>query len=324
MTRLNGYIDLEKLLNIPPCEDEFEVLSGCAERVNLSNNAVVKRVRNNQILFWFYYNGEKYYFKYDFLTNPLTELIVEELAHDYGIPCISYDLASVGNRKGVISKNYKVKGAKYISGKKILEDFYLQENPNPKDIIESEMEGDYAKAYPKRVKVYMNTLQGIWVALEYRYKDNDDMQIIVSNLMRKIVDLFIFDTLTGQVDRHCTNWEIVEYSNGVVDLQPIYDNARAVMVHPPDGAGSLTVDRYDVSLKTYLSDFFATSSNEFINAFLDKIWIINDDNILSALKRVEEKTGVVISDSEKELWQKRFKVYREFFESYLGLGSKRG
>ena len=110
MDRINGFIDVDKLLDIPRKEiyDVTELL-----KFILKNNNTVKickRRMNAQFVFSFVYNGETYYFKFDSLVSPCNELMFYYL----GIDSVSYDIAKLGVYEGVISKDFKEKGAKYI------------------------------------------------------------------------------------------------------------------------------------------------------------------------------------------------------------------
>lgn len=114
MDRINGFIDVDKLLDIPKKEiyDVTELL-----KFILKNNNTVKvckRRMNAQFVLGFDYNGETYYFKFDSLVSPYNELMFYNLALDMGIDSVSYDIAKLGVYEGVISKDFKEKGAKYI------------------------------------------------------------------------------------------------------------------------------------------------------------------------------------------------------------------
>ncbi len=159
--------------------------------------------------FSFEYNDETYFFSFDGRSEEISSLIVEEICKDLEVPCVSYDLAKIGNLRGLVSKNFKKQNAKYILGKDILVDAYI------KDI-----------SYNEELLLY-NNLEDIWAALEERYSAREDMPAIVEKLMNRIVDMFLIDILTGQADRGPNNWMIVEYDDGSVDLQPLFDNVRA-------------------------------------------------------------------------------------------------
>lgn len=126
MIRNKGYINLCEILNIPDdnyleSQDAFKQL--CFKLVE-SKSAVITKVKAGiKLIFHFQYNGEVYYFKYDSIIEPYNELVTEEICKHLGVESISYDLASLGDIKGVISKNFKKANANYISGKDILKDY---------------------------------------------------------------------------------------------------------------------------------------------------------------------------------------------------------
>lgn len=70
------------------------------------------------------------------------------------------------------------------------------------------------KGLISKCNIYLNNLEDIWITLEEYYDRNLDYQNVVSKVMQKIVNMFIFDILIGQVDRDATNWWFIEYPNG--------------------------------------------------------------------------------------------------------------
>lgn len=101
MTRTKGFIELDEMLQ--------EI--GVDTRVTrfIKESPKVNVIHDNQmsLVFSFDYHGETYYYKFTNAKNssPYNELVAEELAKDFGIPCVSYDLAVLGDiREGNISK----------------------------------------------------------------------------------------------------------------------------------------------------------------------------------------------------------------------------
>lgn len=176
--------------------------------------------------------------------------------------------------------------------------------------------GELNEYYERKNKgVINNNLEKIWFALEDRYKDRGNMQEIVKNIMKKIIDVFILDIITGQVDRNATNLEIVEYEDGTVDLQPIFDNGRAMLNDPMSTTVCLTVDHdYWRNLSDVIERFYLFSSSEFNGLLLNCLWVIENENIKSILDRVEEKIGCKLDDKLRDLYLLRFKIYYEFLQ----------
>ena len=293
MERINGFIDVDKLLDIPKKEiyDVTELL-----KFILKNNNTVKickRRMNAQFVFSFDYNGETYYFKFDSLVSPYNELMFYNLALDMGIDSVSYDIAKLGVYEGVISKDFKVPGAKYISGRKIL-------NIN---------HGQYFNKY--------NTLYDIWADLEDYFKDRSDRQDIVAKLMDKLVRIFIFDLLIGQEDRHPDNWGIVKYPNGEVDLQINLDNSRGLVDHPIMVKHQLRMDQDFMFTEDMIEKFQIVSSDEFSSILPNYLWVISRENILKTFVKIETQTGTVMPEELKNEYLKKFLIYYDFFDELL-------
>lgn len=150
----NGFIDLEELAKDPSW-------------INIpwkNNPSVVEEYGHSNIKYIFYYKEEIWIFKS--LQTPYAcyaELVAEELAKCFGIPCAFYDLAYSHNFAGggeVITKNFKVKNACYTSGFKIIAN-YLEKGLGITDELEFE-------------QLFDNSLEGIWNALEWRYLNREN------------------------------------------------------------------------------------------------------------------------------------------------------
>lgn len=76
MERKNGYIDLDKLFSENDTDISF--LNFTSEYINFN----------------FKINNQEYFFKYKKNISPYSELIAAELANDFGIKHVDYDLAS--------------------------------------------------------------------------------------------------------------------------------------------------------------------------------------------------------------------------------------
>lgn len=293
MDRINGFIDVDKLLNIP--KEEIYDVTELLKFLFKNNNtvAVCKRRMNSQFVLSFDYNGEAYYFKFDSFVNPYNELIFYYLTLDMGIDSLPYDIAKLGVYEGVISKNFKVPGAKYISGRKILNISH----------------GEYFNKH--------NTLEDIWADLEDYFKNRKDRQRIVAKLMDKLVRIFIFDLLIGQEDRHPDNWGIVKYPNGEVDLQINLDNSRALVDHPIMARHQLRMNNDDMYAEDMIENFLRVSSDEFSSVLPNYLWIISKENILKTFAKIEAQTGTLMPEELKNEYLKKFEIYYDFFDDLL-------
>lgn len=138
--------------------------------------------------------------------------------------------------------------------------------------------------------------------------------------------MFIFDILTGQVDRDATNWWLIEYPNGVLDLNPLFDNVRILILHhrlaleryPSVSKLLLTVNR-DIAryFEDNLEEFLKISENEFCETLFNSLWAISWKNIQKVFTRIEEKTGYPMSDELKQFYLKEFESQLNFItETY--------
>jgi len=281
MVRKEGFIDLDKelknkgvditsmdtILKSPMVKSEYEF-------------------EESSILLKLEYDNEISYFKYSDNVIPYNELVANELARDFGFDVVEYDLAVLGNRKGVVSKNFRKRDTTYITGEEILLDFgYSSLNDDS------------------------HNLENIWDALEYRYRDHNNKREIVEKLMGRVVSLFIFDILLCQNDRHSANWEIEE-SESKIDIAPIYDNERMLSYTGASAFLLMLADDEDRNLRKNLEAFFRVSSENFSNIIKNKMWIISDENLESIFRVIEDKTGYPMPQDIKDYYLKEFRFHR--------------
>ncbi len=295
MHRIDGFIDINEFLNIDQLSDfKASELLNYLKRANPTVN-IEKNNGVSQFVFSFIFNGEKYYFKYDSFASPYNELLAYFVANDLNISSVPYDLAKVGNFRGVISKDFKVVDAKYIQGAELLKQFY-----------------DDPKYWQ------YNNLEDIWDCLEEYYRNITNHREIIKELMYQLVKMFVFDILTGQVDRHGHNWGIVEYTNGKIELQPIIDNSRIFMDRPDLLVIQMNANKNNIFMADSLEYYLDVSSKEFRDLFKDSLWVISEENLVSIFSRIERQTNAKIPDEIKENYRLKFRDYYNFFERELG------
>lgn len=285
MRRIEGYIDVNEML-------KDNIISLDEKQLNTIN---YKGSCNTKIKFLFKYNNEEYFYKYKYNSIPYNELVASELLEDFGLPHVEYDLAIFNDCKGVISKNYKDKDFKYIPGEDILNDF--------------KKDNFFVEHY--------NNLDDIWDALEYRYKNHPNKREIISNIMNKIVKLYIFDIIACQSDRHSLNWEIKE-NNDTIDLAPIYDNEQILFKSGKNSFISITVEQYfhEMLFKS-IEKFQKVSAEKYIEFLKESLWIISAENLKSIFKRIENKTGYPMPDNYKNYYLSGYQNHREEIEKFL-------
>lgn len=298
MTRKEGFIELDKVLN----DIGLDEMSKLKEMKNNPNENpsinVTKYMENGSVSINFNYLGEQYFYKYYFNINPYNELLANELAKDFGLQNVEYDLAVLNNKKGVLSKNFRKDNTIYIKGADLLYEFWQDRHLDKH-----------------------NNLYDIWDALEYHYRNHSNKRAIIEYLMNKIVSIFIFDVINCQGDRNCLNWEIAESENNI-DIAPLYDNEFILSTTSYAIALSM-VNEIGDDLEDSLDMFLKESSIEYKNLLKEKMWIIENENLKSAFKRIEEKTSYPMPEDVKEYYLIEYEKHRNFLKKQLGIDERK-
>lgn len=253
--------------------------------IELDENMVTKRY--SMTLFDFLYKQKKYIVKIRDYSNCYNELIAEELAKDYGIKCAHYDIGVYGFNFCVISEDF-IGDNEFIKMYDILK--LINSNPD-----------------------FNNNLEDIWAALcEFR-KINSKLEVY--NIMNKVVDIFIFDILIANVDRHTSNYGLL-ISDGKIDISPIYDNEA--LLYPDSINNSTFFLNVDSSNKNDVINYFLKiSSKEYYDKIKEKLWIISEENIEKVFERIEKRTKSKIDVSLKSEILEKFNINREKLENII-------
>jgi len=250
-----------------------------------------KKLSNFRNVYTLEYDNKKYYFKTIYnIKTMYNELIAEEIANDYDIPHIHYDLAVLDGNIGVISEDFIKDNETFTDMCSILKTIYN----DPED------------------KTNHNNLTDIWNALSIIFNDEK----IIADLMEQIVNIFIFDILIANSDRHDENYGIITGSE--TKIAPIYDNNYML------ASISLVVGDYSLKVESdmdeddnLLHSFLSISSEKYTELLKSKLWIIEDKNIDKIIKRVEEKANITIENFIKEDIKKKFSSQYERITSEL-------
>lgn len=297
MRHKEGFIDVDEMLQ------EIGVKTTSID--SILNNSRINKINCDDfgLLFSFDYNNDTYFYKCNsFLLDssviPYNELIAFELAKDFGLLCVNYDLAMVCSNKGVLSKNFQRDNFKYVSGKSIILDYYDCEYQD--------------------INLY-NSLESLWNAFDYRYKDYHNKSEIVDKLMKKLVDIYIFDIITCQCDRRSTNWQVMESENQI-DIAPLFDNERILVRTEEQAYVSLTMHKGNSeNLWDSLKAFLEVSDPEYKNIITEKLWIISNENLESVFKNIENRINYFIPVYIKEYYLTLFQKHKELLEKNLNL-----
>lgn len=225
-----------------------------------------------------------------------SELYTEEISKMLGIKTAHYDLATYLGRYGVISYNFSKDSDEIYKGFDIIADFYENKLMDIEQL--SELYGiDYYEDTIEDACEKLNNLEDIWAILEDKYKNHENKQEIVSNVIDSLVDKLILDVFTVNNDDHCEQWGIVndEY------LMPNHDYERILNIreeysvnlnkkHVEDKQLLFTVDS---TCKTkpleVLEHFLDISSSEYKDRVRDKANILKENiDIIPSL--IEKRT----------------------------------
>lgn len=266
---------------------------------------------NNYI---FVYNGKKYYFKscstnmHDrFLTRYgliYRELLASELAADYEISHVNYYPACKRLDKGLISEDF-VKDSTYLSMSEILKSVYTPEFKN-----DNSLSGRWTA-------IEYNNLIDIYEAIKIKYKDAN----LVNKLMMQIIDIFIFDELLANDDRHFYNFGILE---GELDINvaPIFDNAKIISKDVIESDRVyLTVSKSKSNNNELLS--FLELNSDYANYIKSKLWVISEENILNAFERIEKKNDIIIPEYFKKQCKNQLELNANRIVNVLSIFSKK-
>lgn len=191
------------------------------------------------------------------------ELIAEELAHDYNIKCSHYDLVEYMDNLGVISENFLQDNDKFLLLYDVLKEYFK-----------------------KNETLEHNNFKDIYTALEYKYDSS-----IASKIIDELKNVYAFDVLVANIDRHDKNIGIIE--NDTISLSPLFDNEKIL------SKDSIYEEIYSLRLDD--------NYNEEINDKLEeKIWIIDNNNISKVFERIEYRINSNIPDFIKDETRYRF------------------
>lgn len=234
------------------------------------------------------YQNSIYYLKYiKSLYTLYNEMLAEFLAEDYGINVTYSDIFTYDGNYGMMSKEIKNNNDLYIPMTDIIED-------------------------------HQNNLEDIWYGLCKKYND----QNIVEQLMEQIVNLFIFDVLLSNSDRHISNYGLIK-NDKTISLAPIFDNEY--ILSSLEGYYSLGIDSNDYRNDQgihFLLKFIEISDSRYIKLIKSKLWIISKENVLRTIERIEKRIGSSMQQNIKDEIIYKFNSHRQVINNILNKYNK--
>lgn len=294
----SGALSIDKIL-----KDKYNyIYDGNLE--NLYKQSFIEIEGNGvSALCWITLDEEKYLFK-PFEDSPYNiwgELLSQEIARILEIPCADYRYATLGNKRGVLTKNILKKEETLILGCEIFQDF-LNNYPykESKKIIEDvlftklyKIPKDFASFDDYNAKRYLfnylNNLEEIWAILSLKKdltKENRE------EIINELEDMLLFDMITLQTDRHPNNWGIKKTNDGHHRTKLI-DNSVIL------GFNSLDIENKINDFQNEVMLSKATNSYDKINSIIYSArpnFTLSEDNVIDYSTRLKDTSLKVLDD----------------------------
>ena len=139
---------------------------------------------------------------------------------------------------------------------------------------------------------------------------------IIKKIIEKIYNLFIFDVLTGQGDRHSLNYGIIEGKK--IFFSPLFDNEYILSSDSiNEGLYSIGIDDNDKESENLLEKFIYNNNYHLIEIIKNKLKIIEEDNILLVFNKLEERTQTEFNKYIKNLIFEKFEINKKIINTTL-------
>lgn len=259
----------------------------------------------------------------------------QELIKQYNANNI-YEFSNLPNDKQIELRDKLILLAKEISNKKI---DYSNNHINYPEIEEIyEYLDNISESYNseliemKNGIIKANNLYDIWNVLEIYAKINN-LDFNAEETMNNLINMFIFDIITSQGDRHADNWSIIKNNkDNSIRLCPLYDNSGICDLNREKGMNSIleyiqslnnptlhekkkqkiekllekTIDHNNSGLKVDLTDVNKKNKNKIMmEKFIDYSSEEFTERIISMIKKLDEGTlDFIFLEIEKEIQDK--------------------
>ncbi len=241
----------------------------------------------------FTYQGDDYYFKKEKRKyNYLYEVIASKIAKRMNISCCEYYIGEKNHRYGAVSKRFDT--TTYSSMNYLLKDFYKTQIAEVNNNLEA-IDNFFYQKFGKEIQ---------------------------ERLMDDLVNIFLFDVIIGNSDRHSNNYGLVK-TNDNIEFAPLFDNenmlSRLSLLY---GFYALGVDEDDFVYNFYfmssknisiLYKFLERSSYEYLERLEKFLPAIDRKEIINIFEEIEEE--IEIDGNTKRQIIQLFQVNKNYIES---------
>ncbi len=238
--------------------------------------------------------------------------------------------------------------------------YYLEEFKIIMDELNEMYEENFTEMSNGIIKA--NNLFDLWAVVDIYCKLNNYNHENSNIIIKKLVNLFLYDIITSQGDRHSDNWGlIVNQQMKFISLSPIYDNSNLCNLNRSKAfdtivsyieslkssnihikkkeniekrlkasinheRSSLKVEPEDISLKNnnivMINEFINESSREINEEILNIINKLTEENINKIYKKIENKIKVMIPDKVKLVVSETIKLNIEEIRKVLKMNKE--
>lgn len=286
MDRKDGFLDLNKYFN----QSYHELVNDGILRYD---NSFLQYFDENgkKSNHWITINNEDYYLKRSNYWEQ--EIVTEEFFKLLGVESLHYDVAILDNEIYIISKDYRKPKGQYVTGREILECFYVEVKKEEKSFFKDNY-GLRLNARKEKASSLLNNLEDIWLSLAYRYRNNPDKEKIIYEIVNELKMRFLVrGILLIDGDYHANNWVVEETDK--VKLVPNFDSESTLMTDIyglPFGASKENVND---SAYSQLEYYLSISDNDNVSLFIELYDNASPELLQKAISKVEQERGIIIS-----------------------------
>ncbi len=247
--------------------------------------------------FTFIYNGKKYFYKKVSKEKELyNELIAEMIAKDLGIPCAHYMLGEHDNACGVVSEYFDTSNC--ITMETLLENFYIR-----------------SKRVEKSASILydLNNFEDISFAFKSLFS-----QEIAAKLIEDLIEIFFFDVIIGNNDRHPGNYGLIITDNEV-KFTPLFDNEKLLTEESVFfGQYALLATREDTSEENIFHKFINALPIEYWEKFQTMLEVIRPENLKRIFKILNQEGVEIPFQIKLELilkFEMNYNLIKEFLNN---------